>query len=177
MDVKNAFLKGELEEEVYMVQLPGFESSKHPRAIFWLKKPLYRLKEAPSAWHSMITLYLHNIGFWMSKTDNSLCIRNNRKSLIFLILYVDDLVIGGESLTETQKIINLLLEKFEMKILNDLHYFLGIDVIQTQEGFLLSQQHYVLNLIYKFGMTECKSISTPLDRNMKLTASRHNIAK
>ena len=170
MDVKNAFLQGELEEEVYMMQPPGFESSKHPHAVCRLKKPLYGLKQAPRAWHSKITSYLHDIGFRMSKSDNSLYIRNNPKSPVFLILYVDDLVIGGESLTETQKIKKLLLEKFEMKDLNDLHYFLGIEVIQTPEGFLLSQRHYVLNLLYKFGMTECKSISTPLDRNMKLTA-------
>ena len=75
----------------------------------------------------------------MSKSDNSLYIRNNPKSPVFFILYVDDLVIGGESLTETQKIKKLLLEEFEMKDLNNLHYFLGIEVIQTPKGFLLSQ--------------------------------------
>ena len=72
MDVKNAFLKGELEEEVIMIQPPSFESTNHPTVVFRLKKSLYGLKQASSAWHSKITQYLHQIGFRMSKSDNSL---------------------------------------------------------------------------------------------------------
>ena len=74
MDVKNAFLQGELEEEVYMVQPPSFNSSTHPKAICRLKKPRYGLNQAPRACHSKITQYLHRIGFHMSKLDNSLYI-------------------------------------------------------------------------------------------------------
>ena len=94
MDVKNAFLQGELEEEVYMVQPPGFKSTSHPRAVCRLKKPLYGLKQAPRAWHSKITQFLHRIGFQMSKSDNSLYVRNDSSGQIFIIIYVDDLVIG-----------------------------------------------------------------------------------
>ena len=69
MDVKNAFLQGELEEEVYMIQPPGFESRVHPNAVCYLKKDLYGLKQEPCVWHSKITQYLHQIGFRMSKFD------------------------------------------------------------------------------------------------------------
>ena len=83
MDVKNAFLQGELEEEVYMVQPPGFNMSIHPKVVCRFKKPLYGLKQAPHAWHSKITLYLHQIGFRMSKSDNSLYIRSDSASTDF----------------------------------------------------------------------------------------------
>ena len=131
MDVKNAFLQGELEEEVYMVQPPDFNSSIHPKAVCRLKKPLYSLKQASRAWHSKITQYLHQIGFRMSKFDNSLYIRSDSASPIIIILYVDDLVIRGEHLVDINKVKTLLSDKFEMMDMKELHYFLGIEVIRT----------------------------------------------
>ena len=149
MDVKNAFLQGELEEEVYMVQPPGFNSSTHPKAVCRLKKPLYDLKQALRAWHSKITQYLHQIGFRMSKSDNSLYIRSDSASPIVIIIYVDDLVIGGEHLVEINKVKSLLSDKFEMTDMKELHYFLVIEVIRILAGIMISQWHYILNLLYK----------------------------
>ena len=170
MNVKNAFLQGKLEEEVYMVQPLGFESNIHLKAVSRLKKSIYGLKKAPRAWHSKITRYLHRIGFRMSKSDNSLYVRSD-SSPIVIILYVDDLVIGGEHLVDINKVTSLLSNKFEMKDMKELHYFLSIEVIRTPIGIMISQRHYILNLLYKFGMTECKSVATPLDRNLKLDAN------
>ena len=96
----------------------------------------------------------------MSKSDNSLYIRSNSASLIVIILYVDDLVIGGEHLVEINKVKSLLSHKFEMTDMKELHYFLGIEVIRTPAGIMISQRHYILNLLYKFGMAECKSVAT-----------------
>ena len=138
-----------------MVQPPGFNSSTHPKAVCRLKKPLYGLKQAPRAWHSNITRYLHQIGFRMSKSDNSLYIRSNSTSPIVIILYVDDLVIGGEHFVEINKVKSLLSDMFEMTDMKALHYFLGIEVIRTPAGIMISQRHYILNLLYKFGMAEC----------------------
>ena len=104
MDVKNAFFQGELKEEVYMIQPPGFESCVHPKSVCRLKKPLYVLKQAPRVWHSTITRYLHQIGFRMSKSDNSLYIQHELDSPIVIILYLDDLVIGGKDLAEINKV-------------------------------------------------------------------------
>ena len=104
----------------------------------------------------------------MSKSNNSLYIRNESNNPIFIILYVDDLVIGGKDLVEINKVKSLLSNRFEMKDLHELHCFLGIQVIQTLVRIMISQRHYILNLLYKFGMTECKPVSTPLDRNLKL---------
>ena len=97
MDVKNAFLQGELEEEVYMVQPPRFELSTHPTDVYRLKNPIYGPKQALRAWHSKKTQYLHQIGFKMSMSDKSLFIRSDSKGCqVFIRIYVDDLVIGGE---------------------------------------------------------------------------------
>ena len=83
-------------------------------------------------------------------------------------MYVDDLVIADANLAEIGRIKSQLVASFDMKDLGDLHYFLGIDVIRTLEGILISQRHYVLSMLFKFGMTDCKSVSTPLDRTVKL---------
>ena len=128
-----------------MIQLPSFRSNTHPKAVCRLKKPLYSLKQAPRAWHSKITRYLYCIGFRMSKYDNSLYIRIDFQRLIVIILYVDDLVIGGEHLVDINKVKSLLSKKIEMTDMKELHYFLGIEVIRTLAGIMISQRHYIFN--------------------------------
>ena len=103
----------------------------------------------------------------MSKSDTSLYIRHNSNSPIVIILYVDDLAIRGKDL-EINKVKSHLSGRFEMKDLHKLHYVLGIEVIRTPVGILISQRHYILNLLYKFGLTECKPVSTPLNRNLQI---------
>ena len=105
-----------------MIQPPGFESQGHPNVVCRLKKPLYSLKQAPRAWHSKITQYLHQIGFRMSKSDTSLYIQHESTNPIVIILYVDDLVIGGTDLAKITKVKSLLSGRFEMKDLHELHY-------------------------------------------------------
>ena len=98
----------------------------------------------------------------MSKSDNSLYVRSDSKSPIVIILYADDMVIGGEHLVDINKVKPLFSNKFEMMDMKELHYILGIEVIWTPIGIMISQQYYILNLFYKFGMTECKPVATPL---------------
>ena len=162
MDVNNAFLQGEL-EEVYMVQPPGFESNKHLKAICQLKTPLYGLKQAPRAWHSKITHYLHRISFRMWKSYNSLYIRSDSGSSIVIILYIDNLIIRGEHLVDINKVKFLPSSKFKMTDMKEIHYFLGIEVIRTPTGIMISQRHYILNLLFKFRMTECKVVTSVVD--------------
>ena len=169
MDVKNVFLQGEL-EEVYTVQPPGFKSKSHLNVVFRLKKPLYGLKQPPRAWLSKTTQFLHWIYFWMSTSDNSLFIWNNSSGRNFIIIYIDDLVIGGNQLADINKVKMLLSRKFEMKDISELHYFLGIKVIRTGNDIMVSQCHYIFNLLFKFSMGDHKPISTPLSRNLKLHA-------
>ena len=107
------------------------------------------------------------MGFAPSKSDSSLFVRQGQHAPVSLLLYVDDLVIVGADLDEIGRVKSQLVASFEMKDLGDLHYFLGIEVIHTPEGILISQHHYALHML-KFGMANCKPISTSLDRNVKL---------
>ena len=106
----------------------------------------------------------------MSKSDNSLFIWIDSKGQLFIIIYVDDLVIGGEHLGDIEHTKRLLSNRFEMKDMEELHYFLGIEVIRTPDGITHSQRDYIFYLLYNFGMTQCKLVTTPLDCNLKLDA-------
>ena len=104
MDVKNAFLQGELQEQVYMVQPPGFHSGTNTSTVCRLKKSLYGLKQAPRAWNAKITQQLRRMGFATSKSDSSLFIRTGRLGPVSILLYVDDLVITGADLGEIDRV-------------------------------------------------------------------------
>ena len=124
-----------------------------------------RPEASPHAWNSKIMHRLHKMGFTASKSDSSLCIRNNSPGRVCILLYVDDLVITSPNLVAINNVKSQLSDAFEMKDLGDLHCFLGIEVIHTPDGILLSQQHYVLKMLYNFGMTDCRPVLTPLGRN------------
>mgnify|MGYP000084767721 CR=1 FL=1 len=138
-----------------MVQPPGFHSKRNTSAVCQLKKSLYGLKQAPCAWSSKITHRLHQMGFAASKSDSSLFTQNGSEGPVCILLYVDDLDITDPNLAAISKVKSQLSEAFEMKDLGDLHYFLRIEVIHTPDDILLTQRHYVLNMLYKFRMTDC----------------------
>ena len=175
VDVKNVFLQADLEEQGYMVQPPGFHSGVNASTVGQLKKSLYGLKQAPPAWNAKITQRLHRMGFATSKSDSSLFFRRGPHDPVSILPYVNDLFIISADLDEVGQIA----ASFDMKDLGGLHYFFRIEVINTPEGILISQRHYVLSILFKFGMTKRKSISTPLDRNAKLcpTEARHATRK
>ena len=106
------------------------------------------------------------MGFATSKSDSSLFIRKGRLGSVSILLYVDDLVITDADLGEIDRVKLQLVASFDMKDLGDLYYFLGVEVIRAPEGILISQRHYVQSMLFKFGMTDCKSVSTPLDRTV-----------
>ncbi len=163
MDVKNAFLHGELQEEVYLDQPPGYEDMSHPDYVCRLHKTLYGLKQALRAWHDKIAEYLVTIGFRMSDAYHSLYVRKSHEGIVVITIYVDDLIVGGDDEKEVEHVKSLLKQKFDMKDLSELKFFLGIEVIRTLEGIWLSQQQYALDMLSKYGMVGCKPISVPLD--------------
>jgi len=138
LDVQKPFLHGVLEEEVFMRQPPGFESAKFPNHVCKLDKAIYGLKQAPRAWYSRLSTKLYDLGFKASKSDASLFIYFKENVTIFMLIYVDDIIVTGSSPEAISALLQDLRADFAMKDLGDLNYFLGIEVKQTQGGIVLS---------------------------------------
>ncbi|KAK1694183.1 hypothetical protein QYE76_010880 [Lolium multiflorum] len=133
LDVKNVFVHGVLEEEVYMRQPPVYEEPGRVGHICKLQKALYGLKQAPRAWYSRLSTKLQSLGFSASKVDTSLFFYNKGGVTIFMLIYVDDIVVASSS----EKVVDALLHDlgldFALKDLGELHYFLGIEVKKRQQ--------------------------------------------
>ncbi|BFG36388.1 hypothetical protein CerSpe_226620 [Prunus speciosa] len=171
LDVKNAFLHGFLQEDVYMVQPPGFVNPAHPTHICKLHKSLYGLKQAPRAWFNRISTFLLSLGFSRSLADSSLFIFQQGSHTIFLLLYVDDIVITGSDPSLLQTFISLLSRQFDIKDLGPLSYFLGLQVVSHDGALHLNQLKYVHDLLHKSNLLHAKPPSTPIAAKSVLTAN------
>jgi len=169
LDVKNAFLHGTLTETVYCVQPTGFADPSFPAHVCRLNKSLYGLKQAPRAWHSRFARFLLSIGFTESKTDASLFFYRSGSETAYLLLYVDDIVLTALSNSLLRRIIASLQHEFAMKDLGQLHHFLGVSVTHSSTGLFLSQRQYILDILERAGMQDCKPCSTPVDTCAKLS--------
>ncbi len=157
MDVNNLFFHGDLHEEVYMEQPLGYVDQTHPNLVCRLKKTLYGLKQTPKAWSNKIGQYLVTSGFQTSNADFSLYVKKTDHGIIVIVIYVDDLIITRNSDVDIFDLKKLLKQKFEMKDLGELRYFLGIEVIQSLKGIWLLQRQYALNKLSEYGMTSYKT--------------------
>ena len=149
MDVKSAFLHGDLHEEIYMEQPIGFiqiDSS----LVCRLKKSLYGLKQAPRAWYAKMDSFLLESGFSRCYSDNIVYTKKVGNSLIILVLYVDDRILTGSGPNLINHVNSNLKKKFEMTDLGHLHYFLGLQVLQSKESIFLSQSKYACDLLCFF---------------------------
>jgi hypothetical protein len=166
MDVKTIFLNGEVEQEVYIEQPEGFVIHDKRSHVCKLKKALYRLKQAPRAWYGRIDSFLQSLGFSKSIADPNLYIKIVQNYLVILVLYVDDLFLTGEEnlIAQTKRELSA---EFEMKDLGLMHYFLGLEVWQKPGEIFLSQGKYAVDILRKFGMMDCKSMTTPMISNLK----------
>jgi hypothetical protein len=142
-----------------------------------LKKALYGLKQAPRAWSDKIGQYLVTSGFQTSNANFSLYVKKTNHGIIVIVIYVDDLIITGDSDVNIFDLKNLLKQKFEMKDLGELRYFFDIEVIQSPKGIWLLQRQYALNKLFEYGMTGCKPISIPLEQNVKLSADEGDLVE
>ncbi|GJW49543.1 ribonuclease H-like domain-containing protein [Tanacetum coccineum] len=160
LDVNNAFLYGDLEEVVYIN--PPEEYFPSDNKVCRLKKSLYGLKQAPRQWNAKLTSTLIENGFSQSKSDYSLYTKSDKGVFLALLVYVDDIIITGNSVSEIEKFKVFLKSKFMIKDLGKLKYFLGIEVVDTDKGICLNQRKYVLDLLSEYGMLACKPAKTPL---------------
>ncbi|TQD79662.1 hypothetical protein C1H46_034794 [Malus baccata] len=160
LDVSNAFLHGTLYEQVFMQQPPGFEDSLHPNHICHHHKSLYGLKQAPRAWYDKLHGALTSLGFTGSQSDHSLFVKTD--PMVFILVYVDDIIVTGPSTSACQQVITQLSSMFPIKNLGTLHYFLGIEVKRSSKGIYISQTKYILDLLKKAHMDGVKPSATPL---------------
>lgn len=167
LDIQNAFLHGFLEEDVYMRQPPGYEDRHYPNYVCKLDKAIYGLKQAPWAWYSRLSAKLLQLGFVASKGDTSLFIYAKSHVTIYLLIYVDDIIVASSSDQAVEAMLTDLRKDFALKDLGRLHYFLGIEVNDCDNGILLSQRKYASEVIEKAGMRNCKSVTTPLSTSEK----------
>jgi hypothetical protein len=170
MDVKNAFLHGELDREIYMSQPMGFQNQDHPEYVYKLRKALYGLKQAPRAWYSKIAEFLTYSGYSVTSADCSVFVKSVNTKLATVLVCVDDLIITGDCEEEIFLIKQNLSVRFQMKELGQLKHFLGLEIDYTHEGLVLHQKRYSSDLLKKFGMVNCKPISTPMEANAKVCA-------
>ncbi|CAM8878063.1 unnamed protein product [Rhodiola kirilowii] len=145
-----------------MEQPPGFVDKDRPDHVCVLRKAIYGLKQAPRAWYNALRSFLLDSGFVNALADTSLFILLKSDVIIFVLVYVDDIVITGNSATHVQKFIALLGERFSLKDLGTLSYFLGVEVARTSLGLTLTQHKYINDLLRRVNMLDAKPVSTPM---------------
>ncbi|GJT93969.1 retrovirus-related pol polyprotein from transposon TNT 1-94 [Tanacetum coccineum] len=159
MDVKTAFLHGSLKEDVYVCQLEGFINADHPIYVYKLKKALYGLKQAPRAWYDELSkFFLHN-HFFNNTIDPMLFIIRFDDDILVVQVYVDDIIFGSTNPRYTQLFSDLMKSHFEMSMMGEMTFFLGLQVDQSPRGIFINQSNYVLEILKKYGMETCDPIS------------------
>jgi len=168
LDIKNAFLNGEL-EEVYMTIPLGLENPRTVGKVCKLRKSLYGLKQSPRAWVERLTRVVKGNGFVQCQTDHTMFVKHSLKGskIALFIVYVDDIVIIGDDHEEIEHLKKLLTKEFEVKDLGKLKYFLGMKVVSSKNGISMSQRKYTMDLLKEIGMLGCKPIDTPMDPTKK----------
>ncbi|GBN11147.1 Retrovirus-related Pol polyprotein from transposon TNT 1-94 [Araneus ventricosus] len=165
VDIKTAFLHGNLEDEVYMSQPEGYIEAGQEQKVCKLNKAIYGLKQAARAWHLKIGESLIKYGFEQSKADPCLFKFANNGNPMYIIVYVDDLLIAGKD-EDIRKIIKELEEEYELKNLGEVNYYLGINIERTKEGnFALNQKNKIEEIVEKFNLKEAKPTNIPMDPN------------
>src|SRR6266498_2605339 len=170
LDVKNAFLHGDLQEEVYMEIPPGFMNHQASREVCRLKKSLYGLKQSPRAWFDRFRRAICDMGYTQCNEDHTVFYKHRGSYITLLAVYVDDIVITGDDVEEIRCLKERLGETFEVKDLGQLRYFLGIEIARSSKGIVLSQRKYILDLLNETGMLGYRTVSTPIKQNHKLCA-------
>ncbi|CAL2272194.1 unnamed protein product [Prunus armeniaca] len=167
-DVKNAFLHGDLKEEIYIDLPPSIFITFKEGVVCKLRKSFYGLKQSPSAWFGRFAASMKKFGYVQSNSDHTLFLKRHKGKLTALIIYIDDMIVIGGDQAEMQNLQKYLAYEFEMKSLGDLKYFLSIEVSRSKHGIFLSQRKYILDLLAETRMLDCKPIDTPSEQNHKL---------
>jgi len=169
LDVKSAFLHGDLNEDVYVEQPKGFECREEEGKVYKLNKALYGLRQAPRAWYSRIEGYFVKEGFQKCYCEHTLFVKTEKEGILIISLYVDDLIYTSNSGELLKRFKASMENEFAMTDLGQMKYFLGVEVIQDDHGIFISQKKYAEDILKKFGMEECNAVRNPMVPGNKLT--------
>nr|GEU78763.1 hypothetical protein [Tanacetum cinerariifolium] len=168
MNVKSAFLYENIKKKVYIYQPLGFEDPDYSDKVYKVVKTLYGLHQAPRAWYETLANYLLENSFQRGKIDQTLFIKRQKGDILLVQIYVDDIIFGLTNKDLCKAFEKLMKDKFQMSSMEELTFFLGLQVKQKKDGIFISQDKYVAEILRKFGMTDGKSASTPTDTEKPL---------
>ncbi|GJT45704.1 retrovirus-related pol polyprotein from transposon TNT 1-94 [Tanacetum coccineum] len=168
MDVKTTFLNGELKEEVYVSQPEGFVDPDHPTHVYRLKKALYGLKQSPQAWYDTLSQFLLDNNFSKGAVDPTLFTRKTGKHILLVQIYVDDIIFASTDPKACDIFSNEMSSKFQMSMMGQMSFFLGLQVSQNPGGIFINQSKFALEILKKFGMDSCDPVDTPMVDRLKL---------
>ncbi|GJX79402.1 retrovirus-related pol polyprotein from transposon TNT 1-94 [Tanacetum coccineum] len=150
MDVKSAFLNGLINEEVYVAQTSGFIDFAKPNYVYRLKKALYGLKQAPKAWY-----------------DNTLFTKKKDSNVIIVQIYVNDIIFGSTCQEICDDFAKIMHDEFEMSMMGELNFFLGLQIKQLDDGIFFNQSKYIKEMLKKFGLEDSKPMKNPMSMETK----------
>nr|GFA46609.1 retrovirus-related Pol polyprotein from transposon TNT 1-94 [Tanacetum cinerariifolium] len=168
MDVKTGFLHGSLKEDVYVCQLEGFIDADYQSHVYKLKKTLYGLKQAPRAWYDELSTFLLQNGFSKGIIDLTLFTRRFNDDILVVQVYVDDIIFGSTDPRYSTLFSDLMKSRFEMSMMGEMTFFLGLQVNQSPSGIFINQSKYMHEILKKYGLNTSDIVGTPMDIKDKL---------
>nr|GEU86948.1 retrovirus-related Pol polyprotein from transposon TNT 1-94 [Tanacetum cinerariifolium] len=169
MDVKNAFLNGFINEDVYVAQPSGFIDFEIPDHVYKLNKALYGLKRAPKAWYDRLKAFLIKHEYKIGMVDNTFFTKKKSSNLIIVQIYVDDIIFGSTCQDMCDEFSKIMHEEFEMSMMGKLNFFLGLQIKQMKDDIFFNQSKYIKEMLKKFGLEDSKPMKTPMSSDTKLT--------
>jgi hypothetical protein len=160
---------GNLKKKSTLNNQKDFSCQRTQDYVCKLKKALYGLKQAPRAWYSRLDKYLQQAGFKKGSADNNLYIKVSQGNILLIEVYVDDIIFGSDDDRLSQKFAKDMQNEFEMSLLGELSFFLGLQIHQRNQGIFISQTKYIREMLKRFGMEDCKPVITPMQTSCKLS--------
>jgi Reverse transcriptase (RNA-dependent DNA polymerase) len=168
MDFKSAFLNGFVDEEVYVHQPPGFINQTYLNHVYRLTKALYGLKQALRVWYGRLNSFLLSNDFVRGQNETTLFTNRKGNDLLLVQVYVDDIIFGSTNSVLTEEFSSLMGSEFEMSMMGELTFFLGLQIKQMKDDIFISQTKYDKELVKKFGLVDCKTSKTPMEIDVNL---------
>ncbi|GJY30923.1 retrovirus-related pol polyprotein from transposon TNT 1-94 [Tanacetum coccineum] len=157
------------DETLYVTQPPGFIDFEKPNHVYKLKKALYGLKQAPKAWYDRLKAFLIKHEYKMGMVDNTLFTKKKSSNLIIVQIYVDDIIFGSTCQDMCDEFAKIMHDEFEMSMMGELNFFLGLQIKQMEDGIFFNQSKYIKEMLKKFGLEDSKPMKTPMSSDTKLT--------